>query len=521
MRKKLSWSVETIIAIFFLLQPLFSMYRTFFGDNIKIVGFSLFELINTCMILFIFLLGCMRLKHKKKLIYVGLFLFLVGVYCVIHYYNLSRFDQSIINLDQYGFIKESYYIGRIYIFPILLMIGCIFLNIDKKKLMDAVSNMAIFIACIIVITNLLTLSLCTYHTEFHEYIIQGNLFDWFTLNGTEFMKNFTSIGWFEDGNEISAILLVSAPYILYKAFYIRNFKSLFYASISFLAMLMLGTKTAVFGSILVFVVLFVYFVGTTAFSKNTLLLKKVAKSSFIFVVIWGILIYYSPLYREMFPRVNGTKEQSDVTEAIKVGDERENILNPELKLSLDSEQDRNYALAYMQNNFWNHYIQEQMVQRYPFESDMPYYIEVFNRPPASNINSRFYRQHFINRIIERNNRPLDKYVGIGVLQNFNIERDYVYQYFMFGIVGVVLLLGIYILIFVKGGLLFFIRKDLRQCSFYFTMLMCAGIALLLPYASGHMFDYPMVMFGVALVLGVLYKMMEKKYDEKDSVSTGA
>lgn len=71
MRNKLK--LENWVYVFFMFQPLVNIYRTFFGDNIKIFGFSLFEMINTFFIIGLWMYVAFRLKEKKCCMLLSIF----------------------------------------------------------------------------------------------------------------------------------------------------------------------------------------------------------------------------------------------------------------------------------------------------------------------------------------------------------------------------------------------------------------------------------------------------------------
>lgn len=495
---------ETLFYIFFMIQPITGMYRTFFGDNLKVAGFSLFEMFNTFCILGFAVFVIYQLKQKKKALYLLGYLILLGGYFLLHSYNVGKFDTNVMDRDMYGLIKESYYIFRVYGLPIILLFTCIYAQFKKDFILKVICDVAFFTSLVIVITNILNLSLCTYKVEFHDYVIQGNVFDWFTLSGREEMDYFTSIGWFESGNEISGLLMISLPIITYQAMNCRSIKKFVRLSVCMLAMMMIGTKTSVLGSIAVFVVVAIMMLVHFGLKKQFVVLKKCGILVLCFLCVWGILFYNSPFLRDLYPRVDelGTVEE--------VEQEEEKKETTQIQLIDASEADRVHALTYMKNAYWNHYVMAQYMELYPIENDLPYWIEVFNRNPAINMNYRFFKTQMVSRIIERNENPLDKFVGIGVLMEINTEQDYVYQYYMFGIIGVILLLGCYITIFVKGGLAFLLRSKLRWNVEYMSYLASLAIALALPYVSGHMFGVTIVMFTLVMVCTLVWKPMEKE-----------
>lgn len=507
MINKFKIKAETMLYLFFMIQPLVGIYRTFFDDNIKIFGFSFFEMLNTFFILGFFVYVFIKMKNKKSVFWLIGYGAILGIYCILHSYNMSKFNTDLMERDMYGLIKESYYIFRVYGLPIILLFSCIAAKFEKKVYIKLICDVAFLICLVIVVTNLLGLSLCTYKTEFHEYMIQGNLFDWFSITGKEEMDYFTSIGWFESGNEISGLLMISLPIVIYEGMTKRKWLNTIRVGVCMLAMLMIGTKTSVFGSFAVYLVIGIMMIIHFILTKDTMAAKKITTSFLCGVAIWGGLFYYSPFFEDMHPHRAAVTSESKAEEELEEAEKKK--VTAQVQLSDATEENRKIAISYIENSFWNHYINEQYIQMYPIENDLSYWINVVNRDPSTNINYRFYKTELANRILERNNRSLDKVFGIGVLQEMNTEQDYTYQYFMFGIAGIILFIGIYIAIFIRGSISFLTRKELRWNVEFMSYLCALAISLLLPYVTGHMFGITMIMFEMAAVCTLIWRCMER------------
>ena len=115
----------------------------------------------------------------------------------------------------------------------------------------------------------------------------------------------------------------------------------------------------------------------------------------------------------------------------------------------------------------------------------------------------------MHRVFERNGRALDKFVGIGMMHELDCEKDYVNQFYQFGSVGLILIMGIYIMILFKNCFLF-IRHIKCFWEKEYVIYMCAfGISILLPYITGHMIGIPMTMFQMVLLI----LLVESKREE--------
>lgn len=504
MTKKIK--AENIIYLFFILQPLISIYRTFFGDNLKLFGFSFFEMFNIFFIIGLWFYVFYTTKNKK-MFYIIPYFILMGIYCVFHYYNISHFNTEIIDRSIYGIIQESYYIFRVYGLPVLLLFCLFFLKLKKEFFIKAICDIAFLVGAIIVVTNFMGLSLCTYASEGHIHLVQGNFFSWFFTNGTQDMERYTSSGWFSSGNEISGMLLMALPIITYHFLNKRNIKYTIYLAVVMLSMLMIGTKTATIGSGGVFVLVGVVYIVMGLVKKDRKNVKRCVLFFITALVLWGTTFYYSPYLQEEFPHYKETTADKNDKD-----DEQEKRVLKTVHLSNETESEREEAIDYINTNYWNHFINAQYIELYPVEKDLDFWIEKINREAGINQNYRAFKQELIQRIIERNDRKLDSIVGVGVLHELDCEKDYVYQYYMFGWIGVLLLLGLYIFILLKN-IVFVLRNIKRIWKQEYMIYMCAlGIGILLPYVTGHMIGITMSMFELVLII-ILVECVSKEMQE--------
>ena len=175
---------ENIIYLFFIIQPLISIYRNIWGDNLKLFGFSFFEMINTFFIIGLWFFA-LYLTKDRKVFYIIPYFAVMGIYCVLHYYNMSHFNMDIIDREMYGLVQESYYIFRVYGLPVLLLFNLFFLKLKKEFYIRTLCDVAFLSGLIVVLANFMGISLCTYASEGHTHLVHGSFFSWFTFDGTD------------------------------------------------------------------------------------------------------------------------------------------------------------------------------------------------------------------------------------------------------------------------------------------------------------------------------------------------
>ena len=121
------------------------------------------------------------------------------------------------------------------------------MKISKNDFDRTIKIVLILISGTIVVTNILKISLSSYTNE----VIKDNIFGWFT--GAYEQYNYSALaskGIFNFANQISALLVLLLLVML--AIYVRknNIFNLIIILTTIIAMIMLGTKVALFGCII-------------------------------------------------------------------------------------------------------------------------------------------------------------------------------------------------------------------------------------------------------------------------------
>ena len=85
----------------------------------------------------------------------------------------------------------------------------------------------------------------------------------------------------------------------------------------------------------------------------------------------------------------------------------------------------------------------------------------------------------------------------------DIERDYVFQYYLFGILGIILFILPYMVLLIYSGinLLFHFNNNLKFRTF--LTFMSPAMGLIVAYLSGHVFGWVSPMLFLVMSLGKL------------------
>lgn len=479
--------IRILITIFIIFIPLLDMLRSTSFKDVEVFGLALIELINISLIGIALLLTLTKVS-VKKIIALIIYLIIVGFYVFLHYKNIILFDTNIFAKADFNFIRESFYILRVYVLPLMLLF--VLLNnkdiFNKYYYLKMIKYLIIIISFSIIILDVFKLSFISYNDNKH--FVLYNIFDYFLYTGD--YKQISARGFFDSANELSAILLMLMPiniYLFYKEH--KNFNIVLYVS-QFVAMILLGTRTAAYGSLLISIVAFICYI-CLIFMKQERKNKFFEKYFTVSALVCTAFLTISPF---MLGRIN------DGTPDFSVKD-----ISAYKAISKTAVKDVNKLIEKYQSEYM---INEYFLKLYPVDKDSEFWLGIIKRDKALNNDSRLMKIDILKRIYERNNNQNDKFYGMGYTLNFlDLERDYYYQYYIFGIFGLLLFICPYFI--VLGYLVFRGLLNFKN-NFKLTVLLCimsVCLGLLIAYYSGHVFGWVGPMMILVLMFGILSSMI--------------
>lgn len=474
--------IKILITILFLQLPFLDMLRTTSFKDIEIFGIALIELLNIILIGIALLLTLFKVPKKRLFLLFG-YLMIVFIYIYLHYQNIIKFDTSIYESANFNLIIETFYILRVYVLPIMLLY--ILLNnkdiFNKEYYFRIIKVIIAIISFSIIALNILKLSFISYNVKGH---ILYNMFDYFLYQGD--YKQLASRGFFDSANEISAILLMLLPlniYLLYKER--RKINVVLYVS-QFLAMILLGTRTSALGATLVSVVAAICYI--------LLIIIKKEKSNDLFNVTFLISALVCTAYMCISPFMLGKLNDGNYSFAVN---------NQQAYTELDDvDEDDIDSLI---NKYKSEYlINDIFLEIYPISNDKSFWLECAKRDKALNNDNRKMKTDILNRIYERNNNSNDKIFGMGYTLNFvDLERDYYYQFYLFGILGVIILMGPYFYLLIKNAILVLLNLEKNLNLKTILCFMSPILGMVIAYYSGHVFGWVSPMMYLIMVTGIL------------------
>lgn len=492
------------LTVFFMLQPFIDMYRLLIGNKFEILGISLVELFNIILMLYlllIFLFNQYKQHEIKPLLLFTIYGLAVIIYLAFHCLNLLYFDTSIINGSTINIFREIYVVIRSYLLPVAFIYLLLYIEINKQLFLSAVKTLARIISTVIVITNFLNISFISYASQTGSIQqIQANFFDWFSGRSLESVALATSKGLFYSGNQIGLILFILFPIVIYIGVLEKKWINYLFIITHALAMLMVATKTAAIGSILI---LFVMIIMITFFSLLRKSIKKHYKSlitlACITLLICG-LFRYSPAYRMTFVQ---PEESIRTEEEQQLEKEFQGVLDESVKV--EKEPNPITFERYLLKTYYMYGINKEYIDLLPIQDNLAFWVSVVNDPTQRQTNFRDFKQRLAEVVLDKNKNPMDPWLGIGYTTNFPyIEKDIVSQNLWFGIIGTTLLVGPFLFLLIVCLILLFSRWrenfDLYHCVLFFSV--CGGIGISL--IAGHLFGFVFPMFIFSFILGQLF-----------------
>lgn len=579
---------KLIIVLFFalaIINPILDILRSTTINSVEIFGISLIELSNY-LIVFVLALATMVLNRKRiktpyKLIAI-LLLLIYSTYIFLHCINVMLFDERIYYQAKINVFKEIYYIFRMYILP-LFIVWIIYINrtLFNEKVMKRILTIVIIEYCLFtILPNLFHVAFVAYKQD-NTYITH-NFLEWFTYSQNEFIM-LTSKGWFYSANSLSAILLALLM-LNYLYFYKNpNIERFLLCFFQILAMIMIGTKTAVYGSLIISVFCYIFFLFESIYKKNTYL-KKTSINFFLLLIALIPFYLYSPLVKPKFNNVlesindrinifnenidkNNLEEplNEDKKENTQPNEEEQNYVNddnseqnivnnPDNKNENDKFENNDSNNVPIEDNDNNENInleniifteenvfeigkiigkecnKEKVNKFLKTESNiywyklLPFFLDNYsvNENPnfwcnvllEGRVLVRDYRTFKVSinkAIVDSNNNIFDKYLGVGYTANLiDPETDLYYIYFNFGILGLLLFFGPYVILLIYCFLQILLNIKTKYNLENFVLGGSFGILILLTHLSGHVLNKTSSAILMACLAGALISLVNKE-----------
>lgn len=475
-RKNVKNIIENVTVFFLFLLPLFS--TVFLYNKIS----TLIQIIFVFLLLFVTLI--FYKDSRKNIKWMILYYVLCLIYLGVSFYHQEYFKSLLPSSYGFNIVSELLTILKL-ITPITFIYSLYYIKMPFKKYMLVLKVWCILFAGSIVLTNIFKISLGSYSDTF----ITKNIFEW---NKYNYYKYTASKGYFMYANQVSALCIIFLLMFIYDYLY-NSKKSIIYVLLVSLAMLMLGTRVSTLGGLLTLVFAIIFYFIINIFNKISI--KKRIYILVIPVLGWVLLLQVSPYNNRSIELNRSINRHMD--EASIVDDKA--IVMDDTSMDVDKTKYvyQNYNKDYLPKVFFEKY--------YPIKYDEEFWYNFVKNNSIDKINYRYIEKSIIRRVVEVNNNALDKYIGISNtrIQNIvNIESDFYLHYYAFGIIGSIILLVIYLILFI-----YTFNNFVKIQNYYaFIMLSCVVLFLFSAFLTGNIINsINTVLPFIFVVSGVIYE----------------
>lgn len=486
-KEKTTKILNVMLVIFLIIQPIFDL-KPFYN--------SISTLIRVVAVFTLFLIHFIIDENKKKW-YLLLYPIIVFIYFIFHHINATNFKSLVPGNFNYSITKEALYFVKM-ITPFELIYVLFKAKLSKDQTLKIIKCIVLIMSLTIIITNICGISYGSYSEE----RIKGNFFQWFSNKNQYTYQDLASKGLFKYANQIGAVLVMFLPFLLINANGSEKHKdNVVIIMINIFALFILGTKVATFGIAIDFLFVMCIKVFEQILNKEKGNTKIKLDIALVVPVIFYLLILpISPTINRELERKrvietysNAVIISNDVQEDITIQEMRQEDVNivetGKQTLKIDETEKRKKEIEEMAKT---KNLPEQFFKvNYPYDYDIEFWEDLIQKDIAQVTNYRFIETEMIKRVISINNNKMDMWLGITNtrLQDvFNIERDFLVQYYALGMIGLILvsvpyfiMIGYYLHRIIKSKFKSF--SNINATAFM-SILMLFGVS----YYSGNLLN---------------------------------
>lgn len=463
MKNKLK--LENIICAFVILCPILDIVSFIFRNTFstKISPSTIIRpLIPTFVILWLFIKK--DKKFKKNLFIIGT---IYAIYALIHIYLFSKVKTGM------SFGTETHELQYIINYTFMIINLIIFTTVFKEDNIEKLKKSVLISAGIYIIS--IYISILT-KTSSHTYI-----------------EGMGYKGWFESGNSISAILLLTMfiylPYIKDKKY--RKFVIPILILVGIFLSMLIGTRAGLFG----FIIIIALYMGIEVLF-NILRNKKIDKK-FLIIGITGIAIIILIVFGFGSTTLQRRKHLKDIESDIidETSQENAHITGSTLKIKEDIEKGE---------------VQSEYISDAQKQSILDLY-NIANRLQIKNNDQRMQQLIYNIALIKNQKNIFMILFGNGYVANFSelvLEMEFASMLFNFGIVGFLLYMGPFLAIFFAGfyyGIKYRKQIDSEYAFLWFGSAMSFALSLL----SGYTFFSSSSMIMIVSINTILFVKIRK------------
>ena len=479
--------LKKILLIFLCIQPILDCYILYTDEVINFFHFSPTTILRMLIIAFLFCSLFFNKENKKNRKIIYIYGGLIIIYTILHHLITSGVDNSGYPTFSYSIITELFYIIRM-LLPIVIIYLTYLLKPTKDEFIKLFLIVGLITSGIIVCSNILEISLASYGGG----TIKGNIFDWFFSNKYG-SQDLASKGWFNSANQISGLMFILLPICVYSLFDQITKPRVITIILLVISMIMLGTRVASYGWLLIFIMMIILYLFFALIMKNIKFEWKKFLIIFLIMIFGIFLMLNAPIVSSNIDHHESTEEELQ-----KMRDE--NV--PTIKM-----------LGYIGMN------EEYYKEIYPYKDHKDFWQYVLDDvAPTRRVGNRNSQQLVTNDVAKTYEDFPRSLFGLGYSRFINaklyLEKDFVVHFYTIGIIGIVLLIFPYVFIAIYG--LFKSIKNKKFNLFIVTVLAILVLPLGVSYFSGHIVDELIISLYLGFIGG--YILCECKEASEDGQS---
>ncbi len=494
--KKNKNTIKIILMIFLIIQPLLDLYYLYSDVVMDFVGFSPSTVIRVGMIGLLTLLVLMTIKFNKKYLWFILYGGILILYFLLHHINSTLFSNNTTGTFNYNLFEEIFYIIRM-VLPFAVAFITFHVNVTNENIRKVIFYIISILTGIIIITNILCISLPSYGTN--EQLITSNIFSWFNVSNISSNVDISSRGLFMSANQLSALLTMLLPFVIYFAFYKRSNKYFVLLTLQIITLLMLGTRISSYAWILIMIAMFILYLFFTLMKKEIKINKIVMIKYGVVFLSMIVLFNFSPIQYRLFA-------EDYAGDAINMTEEEKEEIS-----SYSSEE----KIKFVEKNYDIYHLNKEFVEDiYNYENNYDFWIEVMKLDFLDRSDSRLIEGYIMTDLYKNNNNSNDVWFGISFSRlrsgGFYLEHDFLVHFYTLGLLGSLLLVWPYLIIILLG--IFRVLKNYKE-KFTFNNITCIfslSLMCMISYFTGSVLDQLFITLIAGFLLAVLYKNLVHK-----------
>lgn len=472
---------KLVVLIYFAISPIF--------DIIYLYSHVTTSIRVLCVLVFVVITVVFYKDSRKDFKFLLCYYLAMIGYLIINIIHAQGFYTLVPNGLNYSAISEAMTLLKLCM-PFSILFVLKYQKITKKEFFKVINFWIIFVAGSIVFFNIIGYSLSSYT----DNITRVSIFSW--RNGLSVFESATK-GFFAYSNQVAAFLVILLVFSIYE-FIIDKKEGIIFTILIGLASLMLGTRVSSIGCFLVLICLSLFFIVYSIIMKKKFFYKSCA---FLIIILgWGLILPISPNANRMQSIYNNQiEEKDDFNEEIHENKNLDDVNNNRI----DDEVEQIY------NSIDKSYIGEQFLTKfYPIEYDKEFWANVSERQQSGEqFNYRKVELELANRVKKIDGRWTNHLFGIGnsrIQALGNLEKDFVLQFFSFGIVGSFISLLFYLYASIK------IFKSFLQERTLDNMILLAilGLFMFSAYVSGNVFNFMATIVPISFIIGISTKLKD-------------